>query len=71
MFIDVKKAHLSPNCEEDVYIELPPECGAPPGMWRAWLYKAGAAAGKLLRSTKSVQDFAAAIYFATTKSGLL
>jgi hypothetical protein len=32
MFIDVKKAHLNPRCEEDVYIELPEECGAPPGV---------------------------------------
>ena len=31
-FIDAKKAHLNPKCEEDVYIELPEECGAPPGM---------------------------------------
>ena len=27
MFIDAKKAHLNPKCEDDVYIELPPECG--------------------------------------------
>ena len=40
-------------------------------MWRAGLKKASVAAGKLLGSTKSVQDFAAAIYFAATKSGLL
>ena len=41
MFIDVKKAHLNPRCEEDVYIELPEECGAPPGMCgklNFWLY---------------------------------
>ena len=41
MFIDVKKAHLNPKCEEDVYIELPEECGAPPGMCgklNFWLY---------------------------------
>ena len=25
MFIDAKKAHLNPKCEEDVYIELPTE----------------------------------------------
>eukprot|EP00973_Karenia_brevis_P036035 4971012-Karenia_brevis.AAC.1 len=31
MFIDVKKAHLSPVCEEDVYLELPEECHCPPG----------------------------------------
>eukprot|EP00973_Karenia_brevis_P062733 8722635-Karenia_brevis.AAC.1 len=29
MFIDVKKAHLNPKCEEDVYLELPPECHCP------------------------------------------
>ena len=27
MFIDVKKAHLVPVCNEDVYIELPAEAG--------------------------------------------
>eukprot|EP00973_Karenia_brevis_P088979 12341079-Karenia_brevis.AAC.1 len=31
MFIDVKKAHLNPLCEEDVYLELPEECDCPPG----------------------------------------
>ena len=27
MFIDAKKPHLNPRCEEDVYIELPDEAG--------------------------------------------
>ena len=31
LLMDVRKAHLNPKCEEDVYIELPAECGAPPG----------------------------------------
>eukprot|EP00973_Karenia_brevis_P065534 9107499-Karenia_brevis.AAC.1 len=31
MFIDVKKAHLNPVCEEEVYLELPEECHCPPG----------------------------------------
>eukprot|EP00973_Karenia_brevis_P009314 1261444-Karenia_brevis.AAC.1 len=31
MFIDVKRAHLKPICEEDVYLELPPECDCPEG----------------------------------------
>ena len=31
MFVDVKKAHLNPKCEEEVYIELPEECKAPIG----------------------------------------
>eukprot|EP00973_Karenia_brevis_P004389 601574-Karenia_brevis.AAC.1 len=26
---DVKKAHLNPKCEEDVYLELHPECHCP------------------------------------------
>ena len=41
MFIDARKAHLNPRCEEDVYIMLPEECGAPPGMCgklNFWLY---------------------------------
>ena len=29
--IDVKKAHLNPKFEQDVYFELPAESGAPPG----------------------------------------
>ena len=27
MFIDVRKAHIVPKCWDDVYIELPEECG--------------------------------------------
>ena len=41
MFIDAKKAHLNPRCEEDVYIELPEEAGHEEGMCgklRHWLY---------------------------------
>ena len=32
MFIDARKAHLNPKCEEDVYIKLPEECNCPKGM---------------------------------------
>ena len=41
MFIDAKKAHLNPRCEEDVYVELPEEAGESPemcGKLRYWLY---------------------------------
>ena len=41
MFIDAKRAHLNPRCSEDVYIELPPEAGEPPGVCgklEYWLY---------------------------------
>ena len=41
MFIDVRKAHLNPRCEENVYVELPEECVCPEGMCRKleyWLY---------------------------------
>eukprot|EP00973_Karenia_brevis_P077974 10832168-Karenia_brevis.AAC.1 len=31
MFVDVKKAHSNPRCEEDVYLELSEECNCPPG----------------------------------------
>ena len=31
-FIDARKAHLNPRCGEDVYIELPVECGAGEGV---------------------------------------
>ena len=41
MFLDAKKVHLNPRCEQDVYIKLPPECGAPDGTvgkLNYWLY---------------------------------
>jgi hypothetical protein len=41
LVIDVKKAHLYPECEADVFIELPSEAGAKPGVCGKlvhWLY---------------------------------
>ena len=41
LLINARKAHLNSKCEEDVYIELPEECGAPPGTCgklNNWLY---------------------------------
>ena len=41
LFVDARKAHLNPKCEDDVYIELPEECGAGPGICgklNFWLY---------------------------------
>ena len=41
MFIDARKAHLNPRCGEDVYIELPEECGVGKGMCgklNFWVY---------------------------------
>ena len=32
LFVDVRKAHLNGVCDEDVYVELPPEAGAPPAV---------------------------------------
>jgi hypothetical protein len=32
LVIDVKQAHRNPNCEAEVFIELPSEAGAIPGM---------------------------------------
>ena len=32
LFIDVKKAHLNPRCQQDVYIALPTEAERGPGM---------------------------------------
>ena len=31
MFVDARKVHLSWLCEDDVYIELPEECGSGAG----------------------------------------
>ena len=41
LFIDVKKAHTIPRCEQPVYIELPSECSAGEGLCgklNFWLY---------------------------------
>ena len=41
MFIDAKKAHLNPRCQEEVYIELPNEAGEGEGMCgrlEYWIY---------------------------------
>ena len=41
MFVDARKAHLNPKCEDDVYIELPEECGLGKewcGKLNYWLY---------------------------------
>ena len=41
MFIDVKKAHLNPECEQDVYVELPLEANPKHGQCGKlvhWLY---------------------------------
>ena len=32
LFIDARKAHLNPKCEQDVYIELQDEAECPEGM---------------------------------------
>ena len=41
MFLDVRKAHIIPKCQQDVYVELPPEAGAKEdecGKLEHWLY---------------------------------
>ena len=41
MFIDAKKAHINPECNEKVYIKLPEECGVAKGKCgrlKHWLY---------------------------------
>ena len=41
LLIDVKKAHLNPECKDEVYVELPEEVGAKPdqiGKLDYWLY---------------------------------
>ena len=41
LFIGVRKAGIKPPCEEDVYIQLPEECGLGPrvcGKFNVWLY---------------------------------
>ena len=41
LFVDAKKAHLNPKCEDEEYVELPEECGGSEGMCGKlvhWLY---------------------------------
>ena len=41
LFIDAQKAHLNPRCEEDIFIDLPKECGTAEGYCGKliyWLY---------------------------------
>ena len=41
LFTDARKAQLNPECLEDVYIQLPDEVGARPGLCgklNVWLY---------------------------------
>ena len=59
LFIDAKKAHLNPRCMQGVFIELPAECGAAPGVCgklNYWLYgfRPAAAAWEELYSGKLV-----------------
>ena len=60
LFIDAEKAQLNPRCMQDVFIELPEECGAGPGVcgkWNFWLYgfRAAASAWEELYSGKLVE----------------
>ena len=61
MFIDVKKAHLHAECGQDnIYVELPSEAGAEPGMCgllKRWLYgMRGAAQGWKTEFTKRLES---------------
>ena len=41
MYLDIKKAHLTPKCEQEVYVELPEEAGVAQdecGKLIHWLY---------------------------------
>ena len=56
-----KKAHLNPRCREDVFIELPEECGAGPGVCGKldfWLFgfRKAAVAWEDLYSGKLVEN---------------
>ena len=60
MFIDVRKAHYDPKCDEEVYIQLPEVCKCPEGMCGKlvyWLYgfRPAAAAWERLHSSKLVE----------------
>ena len=61
MFIDVKKAHLNAERgQDDIYVELPSEAGAEPGMCgllKRWLYgMRGAAQGWETEFTKRLES---------------
>jgi hypothetical protein len=60
LFVDARKAHLNPKCEEDVYIELPAEAGAELGKCgklNYWLYgcRPAAQAWESLYSEKFIE----------------
>ena len=61
LFIDARKAHLNPKCENDVFIELPQEVEGGPGVCgklRYWLYgfRPAAAAWEKLYASKLEQS---------------
>ena len=61
LFIDVKKAHLNAKCnQEDIYVELPSEANAEPGMCgrlKRWLYgMRGAAQGWETEFTEKLES---------------
>eukprot|EP00973_Karenia_brevis_P051921 7211837-Karenia_brevis.AAC.1 len=43
MILDIKKAHLNAECQEEVYLDLHEECHCRPpgyfGKWRKWTYR--------------------------------
>ena len=70
MFIDVRKAHLIPRCEEDVYVRLPEEFGFKVVKLRRWLYGMRKAANRWedhytrkLREAGFIQGVASPVVF--------
>ena len=77
MFIDVRKAHLIPKCEEDVYVRLPEEFGYKVVKLRRWLYGMRKAANrwedhytKKLQEAGFVQGVASPVVFYNPVTGV-
>ena len=77
MFVDVRKAHLIPPCDEDVYVRLPEEFGCRVVKLRRWLYGMRRAANrweefytKKLKEAGFIQGVASPVIFYNPVTGV-
>ena len=77
MFVDVRKAHLIPKCDDDVYVRLPEEFGGKVVKLRRWLYGMRKAANRWeehyttkLREVGFVQGTASPVVFFNPTTGV-
>ena len=77
MFVDVRKAHLIPPCDEEVYVKLPEEFGCRVVKLRRWLYGMRRAANrweefytKKLKEAGFIQGVASPVIFYNPVTGV-